>query len=204
MATLARGSSLATDNFADVARVNTETLSQNGERCSGTRGAADFSDILMLQPVPTPQLGSHVSHVLDVGGRKQVTRIAARRIVAAMADVERGGEGSKRERPRHSMRSDWAATHLNSAVLVRAKSPRPRPACVRRTDFDSLPKTFGKVVSGDPSARCVSLQVCRVFASDTSSRTLSPSVGFGWQSTTASAQSHNVMWLALTPKIKVG
>lgn len=90
----------------------------------------------------------HVGDVVRVGPEKEVGRIAARRIVAAVADEQTIWDLSVGDFPDHSVRPTASATPACSApdceeaVALRATRGQPRPALIGTATLNLGPESF--------------------------------------------------------------
>lgn len=84
----------------------------------------------------------HVGVVVLLRSQKQVCRIAARRIVAAMQHMQSPCDRAMRNRPCHAMRARWFAGDIKRAVSIAIFSGCPRPAIRRISRSDVTPKAI--------------------------------------------------------------
>jgi len=82
----------------------------------------------------------HVRHVRLVVAQEQIRGVAARRVVAVVADVHPIGDRTYRERERQTMRAHGLATVLRVSVALWVSRPLPLPTFVWSTDIDLRPE----------------------------------------------------------------
>ena len=87
-------------------------------------------------------LRCHVGHVVGLRPKKQVVRSDARRVVAAMANLQAIRDCAVMQLPGDTVRklSDSAPLYANAAVAECGEIARPRPASFRPSDV--APKAF--------------------------------------------------------------
>lgn len=109
--------------------------------------APDCEDIGFCEfgkPVPRPcrraPLGNHVGIVIGGRAEKQVRRVTARRIIAAVKHPFAGRDGAVGQLPSDAMGLGDLIPELKYAVAVAAVCPTPRPTIVRRALIGFRPK----------------------------------------------------------------
>jgi hypothetical protein len=102
----------------------------------------DLSDNFRRE-LPRPALfGPHVGGIVRIGSDKQMRRIAAGRIIAAMTNNEPFGDVSVRELERNSMCSEPAPSNIELPVSSPGLMSRPFPAFARTVARDSAPEVI--------------------------------------------------------------
>jgi hypothetical protein len=104
------------------------------------------------QPRATPLL-VHISHVVALCADKQVSRVAAGRVVAPVEYAQAIWDGAVAQAPRQAMCSDPLPLKPGGAVATRVRRAGPYPAQVearveilvgtRAVPIDALPESFG-------------------------------------------------------------
>jgi hypothetical protein len=103
-------------------------------------------------------LGHAVAHVLELRPEEQVLRVAARRVVAPVANLQAIRERSVRPEPRGAMRQGRPSVVASqAAVPTRHRRAGPLPAATTR-DPQSLEKAGRERDCGSTCRRCVTGQ----------------------------------------------
>lgn len=137
----------------DSGRIYAESPSQNRVLFAIGQGFAnvyDFSSGENRAPVALPgtaslaTLGNFVRHVLSVGSFKQVRRVAARRIVAGMQNMQRYSD--RMQAPGQSERNPLgrhiASVNGHTAVAIGEQCPSKRPALPGPSSVDFGPEAL--------------------------------------------------------------
>lgn len=83
-----------------------------------------------------------VGHVVGVGTRKGVTRIAARRVITSMASEQVARISAGFEKEGQAVRAVLALANTVSAIAVAFEARNPRPAIIRAKSLNFGPKSF--------------------------------------------------------------
>lgn len=136
---------------------------------------SDSNDGFVREFMRTAEFGCHVVHVGVVTALKQVRWVAAKWVVAAMANIKRSR--SIGQLPRDPVRSTYPALHLDSSVPANSVSgPRPARHCVAHGD--PRPKPFGKVLTRVHRSEGVPLQIDGGFTSNLAPFQVGPCIRF--------------------------
>lgn len=103
-----------------------------------------FSETLTLaEGTISPAFAEHISHVVCIRPREKMIRIAARRVVTFVQNVEAVRYWSNREFPRHSMGKFKMRVFVDPTVTACDAGFRPRPTGFRsRRPINAVPKPF--------------------------------------------------------------
>jgi len=188
MATLTRRALLVQNDVTYVAPVDLERYSDVLLFDAGLGHRAYRSNRVVIQFMASSQLLGHVLHVVAVFAWDQMRRIATRRIVALMENVERGWAVLKF--PRDTMCADAFPVDLESSVAASfEKQSSPRPALVWLASMNLRPEALFQALARVNAACGVAFQVFGRFASDLSTVSMSDRVGLRVLTATAGAQS---------------
>lgn len=142
---------------SDLARTHVVLLRQNQAHATPARRGADRAHIIVSQlglqvrrslfallPCTPAPFGLHIKRVVFGGAQKQVQRIAAARIIAAMADGEVIRNAAIEQDIGDPMSADRMPERLNIELTVpMAVGTRlPFPAVIRATAINLRPKTI--------------------------------------------------------------
>lgn len=185
---LASRSPLTRDDGADVASIDPKHRGDGRLPNASGSHRSNCDNRLVIEFVRMAKLLRHVSHINDVFCGKEVGRVAARRIVALMADVQ--GCRTVRQCPCDAMRADRLTIDFDATVASTGHTG-PQPAFVGTRTLHTRPEPFGKrLAANDVHSRIgVSLQIFGGFASDASEGPMRSSVGLGRKPASTSAQS---------------
>ena len=89
----------------------------------------------------------HPAHVLSVGHRFEMLRIAAQLVLAEVVNLMTWGQIAVGQPPRHLRRRSFAVSlgHANftESAITLVSARQPRPAFIFASSVDLLPKAFG-------------------------------------------------------------
>lgn len=112
-------------------------------------------------------LSDTVQHVVSRCAKKQMCRVAAWRVVAAVTDAKAPIERPVRQPERHPMGTDVVETpvlaHECLAVTATSRSCRPRPAVVRSAFVNVVPEGFRKGWAVTPMGTVGHVAILRLF-----------------------------------------
>lgn len=105
-------------------------------------------------------LCAHVAHVVGIRAEKQMRWIAARAVIAGVANHYPGHNGALRQFPRDPMSTQCppypVLAYRESAVAISKKTGQPRPAVRAVAALDSFPESFRGSI-----AKCHQVPLCR-------------------------------------------
>jgi hypothetical protein len=102
------------------------------------------------RPISRSTLGRSVVVIIGLGSKKQMGGIAARRVIAVVADEQPVRDGAVVDFPRNAMGEKWSSvvsTRCNLAVAVGGETSRPTPAFPFISALDFLPKAIDQWAS---------------------------------------------------------
>jgi hypothetical protein len=131
----------AVDEFADCLLVNAQRTSDARYALATMPALARLAHLVWRQfGSAVAKLDGHVAEIVGMCANKQVSRIAARPVVAVVTNEHAGRDNAVRQLPRYAVRAELFAARLYRAVAGAAIAAKPRPTLVFPAHVNAIPE----------------------------------------------------------------